>query len=134
MNNLQTRERANGNAGGPGLLGRPFADLWGFDPFRNFVSPTSGLGNVEVTRTESGYQVEFPVAGFRPDEIEVTLEDGLLSVKGKSERRGAFTRSLTVPEEVDAEKIEAHVEHGMLTLTLTLQPKAQPKRIAIKAK
>lgn len=117
MNNLRTREPAYGS-----LLGRPFADLWNFDPFRS--------AGIEIARTESGYTIEVPVPGFKPDQIEVTLEDGVLSVSGKSEKR-SFNRTFTVPEEVDAERIEASVEHGLLTLTLNLLPKAQPKRIAV---
>lgn len=129
MSDLVTRERNTNGTGS--MLGRPFADLWGFDPFRALTSP--GYTGAEISRTETGYTVELPVAGFKPDHIEVTLEDGLLSVKGKNEKR-TFTRTFTVPEEVDAERIEAHVEDGMLTLTLSLLPKAQPKRITVKAK
>jgi HSP20 family protein len=57
----------------------------------------------------------------------------MLTVSAKSEKR-QFTRTLAVPEDVDAERIEANVENGMLTLTLDLLPKAQPKKIEIKAK
>jgi len=93
---------------------------------------TNQFSGMEVTRTESGYNVEIPVAGFRPDQIEATLEDSVLTVAGKNEKR-SFTRSLVVPDDIDAEKIDAKVEDGMLTLALTLHPKAQPKRITIKA-
>lgn len=125
MNNLSTRS-TNGT-----LLGRPFADLWGADPFRSFAN--TSLGGVEISRTEAGYTVEIPVPGYKPDEIAVTLEDGILNVSGKSEKR-SFTRAFSVPEEVDAERIEANVENGMLTLTLALQPKAQPRKIEVKAR
>ncbi len=111
-------------------LSRPFADLWGFDPFRALSNSVSGI---DISRTESGYTVEIPVAGFKPEDINVTLEDGIVNVSGKNDKRN-FTRALSIPEDVDAERIEANVEHGMLTLTLPLQPKAQPKRIEIKAR
>jgi HSP20 family protein len=127
MNTLSTVDRT-GSRGS--LLARPFADLWGMDPFRTFSAPSYG---VEISRTETGYTVELPVAGFKPDQIEVTLEDGVLTVTGKNEKR-AFTRAFAVPEEVDADRIEANVEHGMLTLALALQPKAQPKKIQVTAK
>lgn len=125
MSNLLTRERNGGSTAAT----RPFADLWGFDPFRAF---TTGMASgIEVSRNDNGYVVEIPVAGFKPGDIEVTLEDGLLNVRGKNERR-SFARTLTVPEDVDEERIEANVEHGLLTLTLNLSPKAQPKKIAVK--
>jgi HSP20 family molecular chaperone IbpA len=128
MSNLLSRDRAGAN--GSGLLARPLGELWG-DPFRNLFS-MGQLSGMEVTRTESGYTVEIPVAGFRPDQIEASLEDGVLTVNGKNDKR-SFTRSVIVPEDVDDENIEAKVQDGMLTLTLTLHPKAQPKRITIKA-
>lgn len=128
MSNLLSRDRNSANGGS--VVARPLADLWG-DPFRSLFS-MGQLSGMEVTRTETGYDVEIPVAGFRPDQIEATLEDGVLTVQGKNDKR-SFTRSLVVPEDVDDEKIDAKVEDGMLMLTLTLHPKAQPKRITIKA-
>src|SRR5579884_1254018 len=126
MTTLMNRERY-----GEGVLSRPFGDLWSFDPFRLFAGGAASYG-VEINRTDTGYTVEIPVPGYKPNEIEVTLEDGLLTVKGRSEKRN-FSRSFTVPEDVDEERIEAQVEHGMLTLVLALTPKAQPKRITVKS-
>jgi HSP20 family protein len=114
------------------LLGRPFGELWGSDPFRNFMNGMHGFSGVEIGRTDTGYTVEIPVAGYKPEQIDVTLEDGVLTVSGKNDKR-QFARSLTVPDDVDHERIEARVEDGMLTLTLTLLPKAQPKKIAVKS-
>lgn len=126
MTTLMNRER-NGEGG---LLARPFGDLWSFDPMRLFAGGASF--GVEITRTEAGYALEVPVPGFKPDQIDVTLEDGLLTVKGRNEKRN-FSRTFTIPEDVDEERIEANVEHGMLTITLALTPKAQPKRITVKS-
>lgn len=123
---LVTRER-NGDGS---LLARPFSDLWNFDPMRLF-SGVASFG-AEINRTETGYTVDVPVPGFKSEQIEVTLEDGVLTVKGKNEKRN-FARTFTIPDEVDEERIEANVEHGMLTLTLPLVPKAQPKRISVKS-
>ncbi len=126
MTSLVNRDRSGEN----GLLARPFSDLWNFDPMRVFSGAQSY--GIEINRTEGGYTVEVPVPGYRPEQIEVTLEDGVLTVKGKNERR-SFSRAFTIPEDVDHEGIDAKVEHGMLTLTLALVPKAQPKRISVKS-
>lgn len=126
MTSLVTRER-NGDGG---LLARPFSDLWNWDPMR-LLGGAAPYG-IDVARTETGYTVEVPVPGFKPENIEVTLEDGVLMVKGKNDKRN-FTRTFTIPEDVDPERIEANVEHGMLQLTLALVPKAQPKRITVKS-
>jgi HSP20 family protein len=85
----------------------------------------------EVTRTETGYEVEVPIPGFNSSSIEMTLKDGILSVNGRTERR-MLSRSFTVPEDVVPEKINASVTDGMLTITLERRPEAQPKRIPIK--
>jgi HSP20 family molecular chaperone IbpA len=60
----------------------------------------------------------------------VTYKDDVISVIGKSERR-SFTRSFTVPEDVDPDRIEARVSDGMLVLTLSRRPEAQPRRVAV---
>ena len=120
--------RPNGN--GRGLV----SDLFGFDPLRAVFGGTPQYGggySGEVTKTEDGWNVEIPVPGFKPDQIDVTVEERVLTVSGKTERR-SFQRSILLPEEVDAETIDAKVEHGMLTLGLHLHPKAQPRKIEVK--
>ena len=110
------------------------SDLFGFDPLRAvFGNGSNSYGGFsgEVTKTEDGWNVELPVPGYKPDQIDVTVEDRVLTVTGKTERR-SFQRSLLLPEEVDPETIGAKVEHGMLTLGLRLHPKAQPRKIEVK--
>ena len=104
----------------------PFRDLLGFDPFQSM----RGF-EYDVTRTENGYEVEVPVPGFRPEDVEVTYQDDVISVSAKSERR-SFSRSFTIPEDVDSQRIEAKVSDGMLLLTLSRRPEAQPRRITVK--
>ena len=106
-----------------------FGDLLGFDPFRGMANAGFGF---EISRGENGYRVELPVPGFRPEQIDVTIEDRVLTIVGKSERRN-FTRTIVIPEEIDAESIGATVEHGLLTLELNVHPKAQPRKIAVQA-
>lgn len=119
------------------LMARPAAnrgivsDLFGFDPLRAFFGQAQYGLAAEVQRTENGWNVEIPVPGYRPDQIDVTVEDRVLTVTGKTERRN-FQRSILLPEEVDADAIEANVENGMLTLALRLHPKAQPRKIEVK--
>jgi HSP20 family protein len=108
------------------------SDLFGFDPFRAFPGSTgngSGLA-LEVQKTDDGWTVELPVPGYRPDQIEVTVEDRVLTVTGTSERR-SFQRSIFLPEEIDTAAIDAKVEHGLLALGLHLQAKARPRKIDV---
>lgn len=104
-------------------------DIFGFDPFQHF---RVSLGfDYDVTRTENGYEVEVPVPGYRSDQLDVTLNDEVLNITGKNERR-TFTRSLMIPEDVDVDSINAEVTNGILRLTLQRHPEAQPKKIAVK--
>ena len=107
------------------------SDLFGFDPLRAVFGNAPQYGqHGDITKTDEGWNVEVPVAGYKPDQIDVTVEDRVLTVTGKTERR-SFQRSILLPEEVDPESIDEKVEHGMLTLGLHLHPKAQPRKIAI---
>jgi HSP20 family protein len=106
-----------------------YRDLLGYDPFSRFFSAMDPT--IEVFRTENGFTVEIPVAGFKPGEIDVTVKDDVVTVSGKSERR-AFTRSLQLPDDVDPNSIQANAENGLLTLELSRHPEAQPRKIEIK--
>jgi len=109
----------------------PLREMLGYDPFRNFFPNLDP--QIDVVRSQNGFVVEVPVAGFSCDQIEITVKDDVLSINAKNDRR-AFTRTLQLPEDIDAGSIEASTEHGMLTLTLTRHPEAQPRRIEIKSK
>ena len=122
----------NRQGGGGGSNVRPSVSEWlGWDPFRAFFGNYGGSTGLEINRTDNGYTVEMPVPGFKPNEIDVTFENGVLAVTGKSDKRN-FTRTLLLPDEIDPDNIGARVEHGMLTLTLSVHPKAAPRKIDVK--
>lgn len=106
-----------------------FGDVLGWDPFTALAANSAAAG-VDVTRTEQGYAIEIPVAGFAPEQVGVTLEDDVLTVEARGEKR-QVRRAIVMPEDVDPENVAAKVEHGMLYLTLRLHPKRQPRRIEI---
>jgi HSP20 family protein len=127
---INRRESERGTIGP--RRGRGLESLWDFEPFRSLMpSNMSNMFGMEVSRTEDGYDVEIPVPGFRPQDIDITIQDGVITVSGRSERR-TFTRSLSVPDDIDEEAIDAHVEHGILTLHLKQLPQRQPRRISIR--
>jgi HSP20 family protein len=121
----------NSDQGGGATTYSPLREMLGYDPFRRFFSNIDP--QIDVVRTEAGFDVEIPVAGFKTDEIEIVVKENVLTLTGKNERR-AFTRSLKLPEDVDPQKVEASVDNGMLLLTLRRYPEAQPRRIEIKAR
>ena len=89
--------------------------------------------------------VELP--GVDVDDLEITLEDGLLTIQGERhfahdsseqhfhrvERRyGAFRRSITLPAQVQAEQIEASVDNGVLQILVPKMEEATAKRIKVR--
>ncbi len=118
----------NGAAGA--VVYSPFREALSYDPFRRFFSNLDP--EVDVLRTEAGFDVEIPVAGFKADDVEITVKDDVLTISGKNERR-AFTRSLRLPEDIDGDSADAAVENGLLTLRLKRHPEAQPRKIDIKS-
>ncbi len=100
--------------------------------------------DVQETDTELLVHVELP--GLSKSDIKVNMDNGVLTVQGEkqhasgekenryhvSERAyGRFARSFTLPSEVEAEKIKAGFENGVLTLTLPKVKAATPQAIEI---
>lgn len=110
--------------------------------------PTGWGLALDVIEDDDAYQVKASVPGIKPDELEITYTHDTLTIKGESkseeerenarfhlrERRyGKFARSITLPSQVDADKIEATYDAGVLTLRLPKSEEVKPKRIAIKS-
>ena len=102
---------------------------------------------LDVAEDDENYIVKASVPGVDPDQVEITLTDNVLTIKGETkverdveeknyhvrERRyGHFTRSITLPTPVDPDKVDATHENGILTLHLPKHETAKPKRIAVK--
>lgn len=127
---LRPYSRPNGTsaASGGAVAYSPFREMLGYDPFRRFFSNFDP--EIDVVRTERGFDVEIPVAGFTSENVEIVVKDDVLTITGKNERR-SFTRSLRLPDEIDPNAISASVENGMLSLKLQRHPDAQPRRIEV---
>jgi len=105
---------------------------------------------VDIAEKGNAFEVKAELPGLDEKDVEVKLSEGTLTIKGEKqeekeekkqdyylhERRfGAFERSFRVPETVDADKIEARFNKGVLTVTLPKKPEARKpeKKIEIKA-
>ncbi len=104
---------------------------------------------LDVTENEDGYVVTASVAGINPDDVEITLEENILSIKGefaenseseektylmRERRTGSFGRSIRFPVEVNAEDVHASYENGVLTLNVPKVEEVKPKRVEIKVR
>jgi HSP20 family protein len=102
---------------------------------------------LDVAEKDDAYVVKASVPGINPEDVEITLTDNVLTIRGETkadndikqenyhlrERRfGAFMRSVTLPNAVDADKIEAVNENGVLTLTLPKAESVKPRKIEVK--
>ena|ERR1051326_97662 len=108
-------------------------------------TPTYALP-VDVLETDSEFLLYATVAGVSGDSVDVTFEDGVLTIsveampfeqQGRWLRQerpwGNWTRKLELPKEVEADGIRAHVENGTLQLTVPKAVAAQPVKIPVEA-
>lgn len=101
---------------------------------------------VDIFETEHNLVLKAELAGVDPKDVEVRVENSTLYLKGQRkmdkevneehyhriERSfGTFARSFALPDSVDAEKVAAEYQHGILTLTMPKKEKAKPKAIKI---
>ena len=84
------------------------------------------------------------VPGLKHEDLEITLDDGLLTIKGQRRYEGnekekvwlgrsygSFSRSFTLPDTVDPERLSADLADGVLTVRVPQVPKTKPRRITI---
>lgn len=103
---------------------------------------------LDVAETGDAYRVVVELPGFGPDQVDVTVSDGTLTIKGERkfyddvaeesfhrvERRfGAFQRSISLPSQVQADRIAATFDNGVLTIEVPKAEAVKPRRIQIQA-
>jgi HSP20 family protein len=101
----------------------------------------------DVKETPDAYELKADLPGIRDSDVEITITGNRLVVTGRREREqrqegdnyfalerayGAFSRSFTLPEGVDADRVQANLSEGVLTLRIPKKPEAQPKKIELR--
>ncbi len=121
-----------------------------FDEFfgerRAGLSEGQWIPVIDVSEIDSQLLVRAELPGMTQDDIEVNLEDNVLTIKGEKKQEvrqekehfhcvertfGGFSRSFTLPAGVKADEIKASFEDGILTVVLPKSEEAKPKKIAI---
>jgi HSP20 family protein len=118
----------------------------------SFVMPgdsqAASPGNLGLNVYEEGDKlfVEAQLPGIKPEDVEISVEDGILTIRGqiraeeerkernylvREQRSGAFVRSLRLPSSVDPDHAEASFENGMLRLAFPKTERARARRIAL---
>ncbi|MFN2635792.1 MAG: Hsp20/alpha crystallin family protein [Gemmatimonadaceae bacterium] len=102
---------------------------------------------VDIKETEGDIRVELELPGLKPEDVEITAENGVLTIRGekRSERKegeesryhvvertyGSFMRTFQLPQGIDEDQIKADFDNGLLSLTIPKAALPQPKRIQI---
>ena len=111
------------------------------------AATTAWAPALDISERKDAYLVTVELPGVETDDLQVTLEDGLLTIQGERhfahdsseqqfhrvERRyGAFRRSITLPAHVMAEGIQATADNGVLQILVPKMEEATPKRIKVR--
>ncbi len=133
------------------FVGSPFRTLWSRGGTGTGAAGTVFPLPLDVYATDQAVVVVAAIPGMRPEELQVTYNQGTLTLAGTiqnvaegEEAKGAtwyahelwsgqFRRSLSLPFEVDANQADATFEHGIVRIVLPKAEQAKPKTIAIKA-
>ncbi|MGH7612377.1 MAG: Hsp20/alpha crystallin family protein [Candidatus Dormibacteria bacterium] len=105
----------------------------------------SQLLPLDIRQTDQEYLLEASVPGFRPEEVEVTWEQGVLTIRGehrgeselkgeylrRERRQQSFWRQLTLPQEVKDDEIRATFEDGVLTVRIPRVAAPAARRITV---
>ena len=125
------------------LFDEGFSRPWRLIPNTN---ETEATFPVEVSETDEALEIKASLPGVRPEDVEVTVSNGVLSIKAAHEekteekkkdyyrreiRYGSFHRALSLPVSVDADKAEAKFDNGILQLTLPKAEAVRPKQIKV---
>jgi HSP20 family protein len=113
---------------------------WGSGAFENAQFP------LDVRMTDDDLVVEGQLPGIKPDDVEITLENGRLTIRGATSsederedgdflvreiRRGSFSRTVALPNGLEADKAAATFSDGVLTLRIPKAEQVKPRQIRI---
>jgi HSP20 family protein len=102
---------------------------------------------VDVRADSEAYEITAAVPGLKPEDLQIEILEDVVTLRGKTAERseendgyllrelemGEFSRSLQLPDPLDASKAEAEVRNGVLTLRIPKAEEARPKTIKVKA-
>jgi HSP20 family protein len=103
---------------------------------------------VDIKEEEDRFVIYADLPGVDPKDIEITMEQGVLTLKGERSEEtkeehegykrvervsGSFYRRFSLPDTADAERIEAKGKNGVLEITLPKHEKLQPRKITVKS-
>lgn len=103
---------------------------------------------LDVTTTPDALTIEAALPGAQPEDVDITIENNTVTISGRTAaertaeegsyvvqeiRRGSFSRSVTLPNGLEADRASATFEHGILTLHIPKAEQLKPRQIKISA-
>ncbi len=125
-------------------MDRVLDTVWGRTP----TEPSNWVIPADVVESENEIRCTLELPGLEPEDIDVTVENNVLTVSGEKKRArtqgdetggtvhqerryGRFDRSFILPRNVDAAHVDADYENGVLTIVLPRTEESKPRRIQI---
>jgi HSP20 family protein len=142
--------RTNGNTPARYVSRDPFQvarDLLSWDPFFGNRQVSAFVPAFEVKETADAFILKGDIPGVAEADLDIAVHNNVLTVSGtrQSEERkegesfalyerqyGSFSRSFSLPDTADGERVEAKLDSGVLTLTIWKKAEAKPRKIAVK--
>ncbi|MBI2023306.1 Hsp20/alpha crystallin family protein [Candidatus Giovannonibacteria bacterium] len=106
-----------------------------------------GQLTIDMWQTNSDIVLQAIVGGIKPDELEVSISNDMVTIRGKRERTkeisssdyyyqelywGTFSRSVMLPQEVDSDEAEATIKAGLLTIRIPKLDKTKVQKLKVK--
>ena len=123
-----------------------FFNDFGVEKFTNKPSGHSFSPRLDIKEAENAYHISVEVPGIEKESVDISLKDGLLTIKGERKQEsqsenekyswversyGSFQRSIRLPEHTQEDAVQAQLENGVLEITLPKMEQPQPKKITV---
>lgn len=96
-----------------------------------FVQSRNFSARLDLTEDEGNYYLQLEVPGYKNKEIDITVEDNVLTVLANNEKRGKIERQLSLWNDVKTTEISGKVEDGILVVKLPKEEKVKSKKIEV---
>jgi HSP20 family protein len=118
------------------------------DESEDWMKDYEGQLAIDVYQTNDDVLIKAPIAGVKPEDLDVSVTDGVLTIKGERKQEetikeqdffaqecywGAFARQFTLPTGIDSEKTAASLKNGVLTIKIPKEEKTKTRTIQINA-
>ena len=113
----------------------------------DWMTDYEGQLNIDMYQTKDNVIIKSTIAGVRPEDIDITVANDMLTIKGARRKEeavtqddhfyqecywGNFSRSVIIPVDIDSEGIEADLKDGILTVIIPKAAKAKTKKVKVK--